>query len=217
MKYVLSFFVVLATCASSANAALAPAQWTDTTHATLDCIDVQVNVVSTAEVAVLTSGAFGAPQWELSNPLGYDVVGLTVDAEVNTYHTFTFDTPLDGALFYIEDLDTGAVAEINFFGMGVGTLLESSPSISVMGNMVTTTNGSQDGEGELLYRLDGGVTGISIGYHELNAPTDVNFTFAKYSEDAGPAPAAVPEPGSAAVMAGLFGLGALIYWRRRNK
>ena len=212
MKYALSFLVLMASVAT-ANAAVTPAIWTTTTassaHGCLTCSGININAISTAPIVGLSPGQFGPSLWDGAMPLSADSVGLTVLAEVNTYQTFTFDSPLvDGTLFYIENFDSSSLAEVNVVG-GTASLVDASASISWDGNFLSTTNAGFNGEGDAVLMLSGDVTAISIGYHESVGANGVFYTFAE--------PCAVPEPSSVMVMAGLFGFGGLVYVRRRKQ
>lgn len=218
MKYALSL-LVLAASVATANAAVSPAIWTANTassaHGCLTCSGINISATSTAQIVGLSPGQFGPSLWDGSMPLSAADVGLTVLAEVNTYQTFTFDSPLvDGTLMYIENFDSSSLAEINVVG-GTLTLVDASPSISLIpgtgmtNDFLQSSNPGYNGEGDAVLMLSGDVTAISIGYHETTGANGVFYTFAE--------PCAVPEPTSAMVMAGLFGLGGLVYVRRRKQ
>lgn len=219
MKYALSL-LVLAASVATAEAAVSPAIWaTDTAssaHGCLTCSGINITATSTAPIVGLSPGQFGPSLWDGSMPLTAADVGLTVLAQVNTYQTFTFDSPLvGGTLMYIENFDSNSLAELNVVG-GTATLVDASPSIgfaagaAANGNdLLSTTNGSFNGEGDAVLMLSGGVTAVSIGYLQSDGANGVFYTFAE--------PCAVPEPTSAMVMAGLFGIGGLIYVRRRKQ
>ena len=151
MKYALSL-LVLAASVATANAAVTPAIWTNytasTAHGCLTGSGINISAISTAEIVGLSPGQFGPSQWDGSMPLSPSAVGLTVLAEVNTFQTFTFDSPLvDGTLFYIENFDSNSLAELNVVG-GTATLVDASASIgfaagaAANGNdLLSTTNG----------------------------------------------------------------------------
>ncbi len=220
MKYALSL-LVLAASVATANASVTPATWSATTASTASGSlpsGININAISTAPIVGLSPGQFGPSQWDGSLPLSPSAVGLTVLAEVNTFQTFTFDSPLvDGTLFYIENFDSSSLAEINVVG-GTLALVDASPSISLIPGTGTTndflqsSNAGFNGEGDAVLQLSGDVTAISIGYHESVGANGVFYTFAEPAVSQ-----AVPEPSSAMVMAGLFGLGGLIYVRRRKQ
>jgi len=218
MKYALSL-LVLAASVATANAAVSPAIWTTSTgssaHGCLTCSGINISAKSTSPIVGLSSNHFGPSLWDGSMPLSAADVGLTVLAEVNTYQTFTFDSPLvDGTLFYIENFDSSSLAEIDVVG-GTLSLVDASPSISLIAgtgganDFLQSSNAGYNGEGDAVLMLSGGVTAISIGYHQTTGANGVFYTFAE--------PCAVPEPSSAMVMAGLFGLGGLLYVRRRKQ
>lgn len=213
--------LLLAVAVANAQAALSPATWSSTTAttATGDLNGITISATSNAEAPIvgISTGFFGSG-WDGSMPLGPDAMGLVV-SNVNggDSQTFTFSSPLlDGTVMYIENFDSASGAAITFTGATSNQLIDSSPSIvygSVPGfALMGSTNFGFDGEGDAAILLNGPVTEIKVDYVHGLGDNGVIYTFAA------PDPVSVPEPTSAFVMAGLFGLGgSLVCLRRKQK
>lgn len=220
MKYVfaLTAFVVFA---STASAAVTPATWSSwtATSATGDLGGITVTASSSAGAPIvgIVAGQFGS-QWDGSAPLGPAALGVTV-SNVNggDSQTFSFSSPLlDGTIMYIENFDSSSVAEIDFVGATSYSLIDASPSITFdnigpgQGSLMTS-NAGYNGEGDAAILLNGPVTEITINYSNGVGANGVFYTFAA------PDAQAVPEPASALIMAGLFGLGGTVICIRKKR
>ena len=153
-------------------------------------------------------------------PLPADAAGVVV-GRVNGGDSmaFSFSSPLlDGTLFYIENFDSNSSANINFVGATSVSVLESSPSISYFGagagGFLASSNAGYDGEGDVIFSLEGPVSEITLDYQSGDGANGVIYTFAANDWVD---PKAVPEPASAVVMAGLFALGGGMVMRRKKQ
>lgn len=218
MKYFFSLMIVAASVAS-VNASVA--DWTAFTPSTgtgdLDGITIDATSSAGAPIVGIVSGQFGS-QWDGASPLGPDALGLTVSSvNAGDMQTFTFSSPLlDGTTFYIENFDSSSIADITFVGATGHALVDSSPSISMTtispsSATLMTSNADFNGEGDAAIELMGPVSEIQISYSSGVGANGVFYTFSA------PDVAAVPEPTSAMVMAGLFGIGGTVVCIRRRR
>lgn len=212
------------TSIASAGAACGPATWSSHTATSavglLDGITISVTSSTTAPIIGLGANRFGVGGpglcggWDGTMALGHDAVGvIATQVSAGDYQIFDFSSALSDGLFYIENFDANSIANITAVGATGISLVDYSSSISYAstgadsGTLVTSNMGS-NGEGDAVLQFTGDVTSIRIDYTSGGAGNGVFYTFAK--------PCAVPEPTSALVMAGLFGIGGLFIKRRRK-
>jgi hypothetical protein len=201
--------------------------WDATTATgTLSGITISASTNSEAEFVGFTDRHFGAfdgecGSWDGQMPLTHDDEGL-IASNVNggDYQQFSFDTPLTDGLLYVENFDSSSMAMLTATGATSITVVDQSDSISYTSTgadslKLTSSNAGYDGEGDAVFHLAGDVTNVRLDFSAGDGANGVIYTFAKKS--AMDAPNAVPEPTSLLVMAGLFGLGSVVAYRRRQK
>lgn len=213
-----AFLVMLAASCVQGAAGLTPMTWSSftPTSATGDLNGITVTATTSAGSPIVgISGGWFGKQWDGSMPLGDDALGLVVSSvNAGDWQNFSFSSPLlDGTVMYIENFDSSSIALMTFSGATGTTLVDASQSIAYGGigeyGLMVTSNSGFDGEGDAAIRLDGDVTEVNILYARGEGANGVMYSFAA------PEANAVPEPTMAAVMAGLFGFGAVFYWRRK--
>lgn len=222
-KLIASLFVVVGLAVSSASAAINPAVWnapTSTSVATGTFAGTSLTAVSTTSSPFLVGTLFNdrfAGSWDGSMPLAPTALALvTTNVNAGDSQAFSFGTAISDGLFYIENFDSNSMATITANGATSLSLIDNSASISYSSlgantGTLVTSNGSFNGEGDAVLQFTGAVTSIQIQYSGGDGANGVMYTFAE------PCATAVPEPTSAMVMAGLFGLGGTCVWFRRRK
>lgn len=213
----------------AANAAITPGTWTSHTATTAvgSVGGVTINATNSGSTtfASIHPNRFGNG-WDTDNALGNMALGLTTTSVgAGDSQTFTFSSPLlDGTLFYIENFDTNSIANIKASTTGaipnvsvlstsnvlyVGTSVTAGGGLVSANGVLTSSNATSDGNGDVILVLDGGITELTLDYTNGGGGNGIFYTFAE--------PCAVPEPTSALVMAGLFGIGGVVVHFRRRK
>lgn len=214
---------IAASCSASVGDTATWTSWEATSAAgMLNGVNITATTNSEAPFVGIAGNHFGAfdgecGSWDGSDEyaLDHDVEGL-IASNVNKgdYQEFTFSSAFTNGLLYIENFDSRSKANIKVTGATSIALVDASESItfdvkSGNGGVLASSNRGYDGEGDLVLALTGDVTSIRIDYTRGEGANGVFYTFAQACP--------VPEPTSALVMAGLFGLGGLLYIRRKKK
>jgi len=175
----------------------------------LDDVFVTAATSSDAQFLSIVGGRFAGTPWNTGRPLSAAAEGLVVsDANPGDTHTFVFTQPMPDLLFYIENFDSNSSATVTTEGAGTVSLLEGSPSISFsatsnQSGVLSTSNTTFNGEGDVILSLRGDVESISLDFSSGDGSNGVFYTFA-----------VAPEPsGLIMILAGTVLLGTL---RRRR-
>ena len=207
--------------AASASAATNPAVWsptftTTTAYGTFSGVDVTAVSTSSSPFVGLMADRF-AGGWDGTLTLDSSAMALTASyVNGGDSQAFGFSAPLSEGLFYIDNFESSSSAEIIAHGATSLTLIDASSSISFTSlgansGQLVTSNAGYDGEGDAVLQFSGDVTSIQVIYDGGEGANGIMYTFAE------PGTEAVPEPTSALVVAGLFGIGGICGWRRRKK
>ncbi len=157
----------------------------------LDDVFVTAATSSEAQFLSVVGGRFSGTAWNTERPLSADAEGLVVsDANPGDTHTFVFTQPIPDLLFYVENFDSNSSATITAEGTGSFSLLEGSPSISYSATsdrsgVLSTSNSTFNGEGDLVLSLQGSVESISLDFSSGDGQNGVFYTFAIAPEPSG--------------------------------
>ena len=136
----------------------------------------------------------GSGLWDLSTPLDNDALFLGTNfVNAGDTQTFTFNQPVTNLYFYIENFDSGSVA--NVVTDGIFSSVEATPDITFSPNTASTAllanaNSSFDGVGDVILKLSGRISYVQFDYTGGEQANGVFYGFAV--EDLNPS--AVPEP-----------------------
>lgn len=164
---------------------------------------------SDAEFVGLSEGSFSGEQWDTGSELSAMAEALVVgDANPGDTHTFVFTESLSNVHLYIENFDSSSVASVTLEGTGPLSLFASSPSVTYSptdsnSGVLTTSNASSDGEGDLILMLGGSPESLSIDFTSGDGQNGVFYTFA----------VPIPEPSSSGLL--VVGLIGVMMLRRR--
>lgn len=220
--------ILLASSGTMAHAAASVATWTNITptEATATLDGVTITATPSAATGSTNWGVafdrLSLPFWQASDPLpiGSEALGVN-GVEGGESMQFDFTAGLTSVLVYIENLDGGLVADVVATGATAMNFISGSSSIeyemtSATTGVLTTNNGTFNGEGEALIEILGPVSSLSFDF-TAGAFNAVFYGFATEGGDPPVEPPAVPEPASLAIWTALLGLGAVIVQRRRRK
>lgn len=172
-------------------------------HETRSAIGILNDVFITAatssdsEFASIIGGRFAGEEWNTIDPLSAGADSLVVgDANPGDTHTFVFTKPISDVLLYIENFDSNSQATIKAEANVTLELVASSESISFSSTspnegVLSTLNGTSNGEGDLILRVIGKPASLSIDFTAGEGANGVFYTFAQ----------SVPEPTSGLALA----------------
>lgn len=223
----LCVFVLVALINSATFAAITPGTWTTSTATTAQGSVGDINITASTNDGAPFAGPHHGRFASVGLCVGWDgpaayelpesaLALTTTTVNAGDVQTFDFDAPWMNGYFYIENFDAGSLATITVTG-GEIEFLGASPSISYAGTTVSsgvlsTTNNTPNGEGDVVFAITGGATSISIAYDGGGAGNGVFYGFAEPMA----MPAAVPEPTSVMVWCGLIAAVFGLQWKRRT-
>lgn len=155
-------------------------------------------------------------EWDGMSFLDHSVQGLvTSNVNAGDFQEFSFSSPLTNGLFYVENFDSNSMAMLTATGATSITVVDASSSISYDSTgadtgKLSTSNSGFDGEGDVIFLIEGDVSNIRLDYTGGDGANGILYTFANGTA------CPVPEPTSLLVMAGLFSLGGFAVYRRRD-
>lgn len=151
---------------------------------TIGDIRVRAETAANAPFVQGLANGFAAPNWDAEFELAPEAVAL-VTSHVNAgeVQSFQFEPAIVDAFFYIENLDSHTEALVTADD-GIIELVSSSPSIEVTQRddlstvVISSSNQSFDGEGDLILRLVGEVTVVRMAYYRGIGDNGVLYGFA---------------------------------------
>lgn len=208
-------------CLTTAGFAETTATWNgfteDAATGALDGVPITATTEGSAPFVGITLSRFAdSGDWDTDHPLSTDAAAL-VAANVNggDTQTFAFSESIAEGLLYIENFDSNSAATIVATGATTLEVEASSPSISFESTIpgtgvLSTSNPTFDGEGDVILFFGGEVTEISIAYTAGDAENGVFYGLATPDSIQ-----VLPEPTGAGIAVALAG-GMMCFRRRRN-
>lgn len=151
---------------------------------TIGDIRVRAETTPNAPFVQAIENGFSRPNWNADFELAPEVAALvTKSANAGEVQTFQFDPPIVDPLFYIENLDSHTEALLTVEN-AVIELISRSPSVVVKQRddfskaVVSSSNQSFDGEGDLILRLVGEVSSVRMAYYRGIGDNGVLYGFA---------------------------------------
>lgn len=156
-------------------------------------------------------------RWDAGLPLAENSLFVTADnVNAGDFQLFRFAEAVENLMFYVENFDTGSVAnihsdaEISVLVAGDGMSYASTAANS---GTLSTSNTTSNGVGDVILQLSGPTTYISFDY---TAGGEANGIFYGFAQTVAPTAAtAVPEPSSFLFL--LITGSGLAYLHRRRK
>lgn len=184
--------------ATTANGTLNGVSWTATTSSTSAFLGINM----------------GSGNWDLGSTLPVDGLFLgTGNVNAGDTQRFDFSAPVQNVCFFVENFDSSSAATITTDANL--SIVAATPSIAfaqstASSGVLSTSNTSFDGVGDVIIQLTGPTSYIQFDYIAGEGANGVFYGFAQDSSSA----TAVPEPSSFLFLAICFS--GLAYFRRRR-